>query len=107
MNHTPGPWEIWSGANTHCFDGIIRSPHSPNAIAFVDADVTEIDDDVVRIDPSPNARLIAAAPELLEALRNCIEFIEDAQIVEAQWHWEPVKQARAAIAKATGKEMSR
>lgn len=40
------------------------------------------------------ARLV----ELEEALENCVAFIEDAHIIEAQWTWEPVKQARAAIA---------
>lgn len=35
---------------------------------------------------------------LRDALENCVAFIEDAHIVEAQWSWEPVKQARAALA---------
>ena len=47
-----------------------------------------------------NARLIAAAPELLEALTDCVEHM----------HWtQPLgeaalKKAKAAIAKATGSE---
>lgn len=40
-----------------------------------------------------------AIREAHEALDNCIEFINDAQIIEAQWHWEPVKQSKAALAK--------
>ena len=49
-----------------------------------------------------NARLISAAPELLEALQNCVAFIEEASIEEAQWHWEPIEKAAKAIQKATG-----
>lgn len=40
-----------------------------------------------------------AITEAQEALDNCVEFINDAQIIEAQWHWEPVKQSNAALAK--------
>lgn len=37
---------------------------------------------------------------LVEALELCVEFINEAQILEAQWHWEPVKQARTALEQA-------
>ena len=47
-----------------------------------------------------NARLIAAAPNLLAALNEAIAWdSHDTEDVEAVW----LKQARAAIAKATGK----
>ena len=54
-----------------------------------------------------NARLIAAAPELLEALRELIGWIPNASTLERMgFHTDaPVKahaKARAAIAKATG-----
>jgi hypothetical protein len=34
-----------------------------------------------------------------DALDTCIEFIQDAHIIEAQWDWEPVKKANATLAK--------
>ena len=49
-------------------------------------------------------QLEASNAELLMALQTCLAFIEDAHIVEGQWHWEPVQTARAAIAKALGEQ---
>ena len=34
---------------------------------------------------------------LRDALETCVEFIKDANIVEAQWHWEPIKEAERAL----------
>ena len=39
---------------------------------------------------------------LRDALETCVEFIEEAHIVEAQWHWEPIKEAKIALANAGG-----
>jgi hypothetical protein len=57
----------------------------------------------IRIAYEADGRLIAAAPELMEALKLCVEFIGVASIMEAPWDWEPIKEARAAIAKAEGR----
>jgi len=40
-----------------------------------------------------------AIQEANNALSTCKEFIQDAHIVEAQWSWEPVKEASAAMVK--------
>lgn len=37
---------------------------------------------------------------LIDALTTCMQFINDATITDAQWAWEPVKTAQAAIALA-------
>ena len=49
-----------------------------------------------------NARLIAAAPELLEALRELLEDTQHANHDCGDLSYCPVSKARAAIAKATG-----
>ena len=55
-----------------------------------------------------NARLIAAAPELLSALRELVEAVAPAVggLTLEDWAIEPVAAADAAIAKATGQEVT-
>ena len=45
-----------------------------------------------------------ANARLVEALENCVAFIEDAHILEAQWHWEPIKQAQDALTAAEAQQ---
>ena len=87
--HTPGPW-YWSDnvpdfPKTHCI--------------IVDADGFTI------AEPSPmsetDARLIAAAPDLLIALRDLLEDAVALGICESNMSGSAVA-ARAAIARATG-----
>ena len=99
--HTPGPWKVessskdgsrvtaialvaWCGANS-CF-GV-------DGNQFISAKQARA-----------NARLIAAAPELLEALKA----LDSAFMSHTLWNGEPpveIVQARAAIAKATGEQL--
>ena len=88
--YTPGPWKFYDDSN----DG------KTNRIEIVAIGKT-----VARIYHSvpeediPNARLIASAPELLEALR----LAEAAFIFGANMNMTVVlRKIRAAIAKATG-----
>ena len=84
--HTPAPWKLDGAANTGDLD--IISP--TGRIAMLDCEFSEETEDVL----TANACLIAAAPDLLHALRDALEIIEgtglDASI------------QRAALAKATG-----
>jgi hypothetical protein len=45
------------------------------------------------------AAMRKAIREAHEALSTCKGFIEDAHIVEGQWHWEPVRVTTIALAK--------
>ena len=49
-----------------------------------------------------NARLIAAAPEMLEALRDCLTTLDGLKRHNTNCDYVAAIQARAAIAKATG-----
>ena len=54
--------------------------------------------------PAESARLIAAAPDLLEALDTLCNRIELERVGAPPIDWPSYKAARAAIAKAAGKE---
>ena len=84
--HTPAPWTTDGDAYSGNLDIIALT----GRIAMLDCEFSEETEDVL----TANARLIAAAPDLLHALRDAVEILEgtglDASI------------QRAAIAKATG-----
>lgn len=90
--HTPGPWAVTSstgdihsqarnGENWVCQG---PNPHAPSSPSY---------DEIVA-----NARLIAAAPCLLEALISLAEIVDDQLGGDFP---EPLQAARAAIKKAT------
>lgn len=96
MRHTPGPWRVSSKSKylvrTDDFRvcQVFKSNSNPslNKIAMADA------------------QLIAAAPELLQALRCALADLEGslAGYGEHDWdaHVKSIKEARLAISKATG-----
>ena len=101
MSHTPGPWNEHEGFIIGRFksDNEIHDICDPRC-APVDADtICEMD---------ANARLIAAAPELLQALRCALADLEGSldDYEEHDWdaHVKSIKEARLAISKATGEK---
>lgn len=95
-NYTPGPWEKVSWPNGYC-----RILGSRKVIAMVDP---------MRNEPEglANANLIAAVPELLEALEELLRVLGEAEIPfdaildEPEIPLDAIIAARAAIAKARG-----
>ena len=65
--HTPGPWEVFKEHN-------IRQVKTQRGVANCGGYAQNWDEDIVYIENLANGVLIAAAPELLEALR------------AAEWH---------------------
>jgi len=103
--HTPGPWWAdFDGENT--FDGVEiqqvgRLHYVP--VANVPVDYTD------REEREANARLIAAAPDMYEALCKLEYWFDtDQEILDAMSdydrrdHFEKLEMIRAAIAKAKG-----
>jgi hypothetical protein len=91
--HTPGPWVIYE-----LLDGYdIRAPESECYV------VTASDPEAVwgAVGREEDACLIAAAPELLEALEQVLSFVDAGQ---GTWTVEDQNKARAAIAKAKGED---
>ncbi len=97
--HTPGPWEISYGKirPARPIEGYTIG-YAPICIVRGDK---RLHGNGVR---EANARLIAAAPELLEALKAVIDWLDDGSILLSEVCAANVLQARAAIAKAEGKQ---
>ncbi|MFG9198656.1 hypothetical protein ACEPX9_00870 [Pseudomonas aeruginosa] len=91
--YTPGPWEI-----ERYSDGLIQIVGNARIVSDDEEIVTTVVEAVARGDEA-NARLCAAAPELLEALEACVARITN-EVADAEF-LDEVEQARAAIAKAT------
>lgn len=90
QQHTPGPWAIYGGVQNEG-EFIIHKGATDIAVTRWALG-----------DCNANARLIAAAPELLEACQTLATLLD-----AGDWFATgrlAVKQARAAIAKATGVE---
>jgi hypothetical protein len=92
MSHTPGPWKI----ERHYDPGYKNiSAQKHTALAQV---VWCMEDEDRSPECEANAHLIAAAPELLDALENLLKVHEG----EGGTQHHAGDMARAAIAKATG-----
>jgi hypothetical protein len=115
--HTPGPWVVNDFCTENDADTAVWTSHDPHTAKSICEchfnTVREIqrgEHGCHQLEAEANARLIAAAPDLLEALRNLV--------FTAQKMWDDAKplkdtalvtvthpmleEARAAIVKATG-----
>ena len=108
--HTPGPWhadglEIWATKAVRFNLTTVGTPMIAAVWAHADMEGGS--------PANANARLIAAAPELLGALQNMMDIVDDAPKGVASYYangedapWSDfdreITAARAAIAKATG-----
>lgn len=90
--HTPGPWRI--GVRQPNSDKFIYGANG-GEVANCDRLINFADENLA------NARLIASAPELLEALVGMLEW---ARRVNGPNPGPEIRNAHAAIAKATGQQ---
>jgi len=101
-NYTPGPWRFnnnvqW-GWVTNPFSVTVKKPGVHSAVvANMPARQT-----IPWTEAEANARLIAAAPDLLEALQRLITEIEVATAARTLGELGAIGQAEAAIRRATG-----
>jgi hypothetical protein len=86
-NHTPGPWNTDDTKSFYVFaaeqSGVTHGPFVANAST------------------AANARLIAAAPDLLAALRQCLVIVDAHRRAAGGEGDIAAMNARAAIARAT------
>ena len=90
--HTPGPWEAFYKSKYDEWHVSVPLSQGTMRLALFDNGVRSEN-------PESDARLIAAAPELLEALESALELIDVITPLEGDTH----RKARAAIFKATGR----
>ena len=101
--YTPGPWAINTAGSAKAGQPFkvteiyVYAPDTQDDVAIC-ADVI---DPVTQAPSEANARLIAAAPELLEALVMALESLDAAEVPQ---EWDCRKSVRSAIAKATGEQ---
>ena len=97
--HTPGPWTIveHSWARTG-----IYAKHIGIAALDIEGDADEATQHEWEALMSANARLIAAAPDLLAALQEMTPRFQDLRELAGFGESALTREAHAAIAKATG-----
>lgn len=97
--HTPGPWHVDpKAAEESFFEDVSILRHDGLAVA-----VAVHNGDIVPPEPEANARLIAAAPDLLEALKLCVDNIQGIADEEDLPSTAIRAKARAAIDRAEGR----
>lgn len=103
--HTPGPWEVvevWSGPASERGLVYARIQGADGSVGFAGAYLSKQGkpDDECRA----NARLIAAAPELLEALEKLSASANNPGVALAELRFTVKRITKAAIAKARGQQ---
>ena len=91
--HTPGPWQA-----------IEWTCHAPTTVVVDDDAVVTKKRVVADCDTTADARLIAAAPDLLVALEEMVKAFNVYAPKYGSGEYNCVIDARAAIAKATGEK---
>jgi hypothetical protein len=109
--HTAGPWSIphFARQEVDCDCVYVLAEGYCGSIADVSIDngkrISEGGNDSPPLaEAQANARLIAAAPELLEALQALVKSLSDQDDEGLIEHAQQMVAARAAIAKATGEK---
>ena len=93
--HTPGPWYVGSGTYEGRNIYSVASVTDDEGFTYQPVVASAEDDGIKCWDA--NARLIAAAPDLLEALKRC-------KFDSLNMTIEDLEFCRAAIARATGEQ---
>jgi hypothetical protein len=93
--HTGGDWQAERGESGGYIEWFVRRDGDSRAIA------RDILDPETGLPSEANANLIAAAKDLMEALKAIVEYADDPALCDDPA--DLVNQARAAIAKAEGR----
>ncbi|WP_148316759.1 hypothetical protein [Achromobacter xylosoxidans] len=104
-NHTPGPWARDTGSGFGCD---VRAENGRKVAATWGINNGDPNRPAYRAECDANARLIAAAPELLEALESCVIWNgkrgPDDNLLPIDRQPGEIAKAMRAIAKAKGEQ---
>jgi hypothetical protein len=90
MTHTPGPWRVLIGLD------YTRVVMDKTETRLLMADLSGESDPR---ELAANARLIAAAPELLDMLTRAIDALMAAECISTYGGWSSIHEAKALIAR--------
>lgn len=104
--HTPGPWAFSTSTNGWSYTiNIFQADNATPTDGWSDVGyIIKTCEGEQQAIQHANARLIAAAPELLEALQAIVKSLVDQDDEGMIEHAQQMIDARVAIAKATGGE---
>lgn len=106
QKHTPGPWKLDGRWVTDAATGCVTVAELPVIPAYSEIDAGDYQNEA-------NARLIAAAPDLLEACKVALTVVkESVERLRADWpdsysdgdEYATLQKLQSAIAHAEGKE---
>jgi hypothetical protein len=105
MAHTPGPWNVQTAEKAFCWE-INHVPECGLWAAVAEVGANSLGSRKVTVQEAEgNARLIAAAPDLLAALRDIAEGCEQRlRKGKDQGDLDTLRVCRTAIAKAEGRD---
>lgn len=99
LKHTPGPWRIMSGM---VVSDTPKDEYKTTAVAYCSDEFQHKGGLPYGKERDANAKLIAAAPELLEALQDLLFLVQRSGLnIPAEVSTAPIGKATAAIKKAT------
>lgn len=106
--HTPGPWEVdwieWNGQAERTVSDSITGEQIALVPFRLSEDANDSSDEELATDEAETyarARLIAAAPDLLSALRQLVDYVEETEGRFPTNDDHPLFAARAALSRAT------
>ncbi|WP_236547270.1 hypothetical protein [Enterobacter roggenkampii] len=95
MKHTPGPWSV----------NVIGQHWNNKSLKHIEVTFGQDGECICDTVYNPSdANLIAAAPDLLEALQNATRVLEAGKNVKFPDWIETIQKSKAAISKALGEE---
>lgn len=83
MSHTPGPWMVGKKDNPIGYLPIFARTGVTKINCIAKTDAHEVGFGIAQDEMESNARLIAAAPKLLAALRDCVSMLKSLEGTDA------------------------